>query len=149
MIDILQSALVRLTKRPGDEVVKDQGHPPSATGRVCVDFDQTLYPFGELFGDRQPIEGAVEAMRKIKESGKTIYIWTSRLSPDWWTKEGWDHAEAERQQITYMTWLLNRDGIPFDHMTGEKLPGLCYIDDKAIEFTGTNWPEIAERVAAL
>lgn len=145
-IDVIQSALSYLARRPEDEGVKSAGHPPSASKRICVDFDQTLYPFGDLFGGHPPLAGAVDAMRKINNAGFTIYIFTSRLSPAWWTAEGWDHGVAENQQRTYIDYVLTRDGIPYHHLTGEKVPSLAYIDDKAIEFTGANWGEIAERV---
>jgi hypothetical protein len=39
--------------------------------------------------------------------------------------------------------LLNRDGIPYDDITGDKLPAERYIDDRAITFDD-NWQAIAD-----
>jgi hypothetical protein len=148
-IQTLQAAITHLAKRPGDDIVKDAGHPPSAKKRICVDFDATLYPFGELLGyDREPLSGAREAMLAMRKKGFKLTIFTSRMSPSWWEAEGWG-PEAGEIQSEYIKSLLDRDGIPFDEITGEKIPALCYIDDKAIEFTGDNWPEIQERVMSL
>jgi len=125
-----------------------KGHPPVADRTICVDFDQTLYPYGELYGDQEPLPGAVAAMQQFRDAGLKIVIFTSRLSPVWWSAEGWDHSEAERLQRVYITSKLNHDGIPFDKLTGEKIPAIAYIDDKAVEFKN-NWAEVAERVARL
>lgn len=147
--ELLLKSLKYLTKRPDDQSVISSGHPPVANGVVLVDFDQTLYPFGDLFGAKPPLEGAVDAVNAIKNAGFTIIIFTSRMSQAWWSSEGWDHDEARQRQVEYINYVLNRDGIPFDGITGEKIPAVAMIDDKAIEYDGTNWDAIKERVLGL
>jgi hypothetical protein len=119
------------------------GHSPDAKGVVCVDFDGTLVPWGPLMNpESQPLPGAVEAVQKMKNAGWRILIYTSRLSPSWHSASG----EKYEEQLQYVVDTLNRLGIPFDGITAEKVPAEAYIDDRAIEFTGDNWPEIAERM---
>lgn len=131
-----------------DAFALEHGHPPVAHNTICVDFDQTLYPYGDLFGDHPPLPGAVEAMRAFKAAGLRIIIFTSRLSPAWWRSEGWDEYTAWKDQVVYISSILARDEIPFDGLTGEKIPAIAYIDDKAVEFKN-NWEEVQERVLAL
>lgn len=119
-----------------DERAIEQGHPPVADGWVCVDFDGTLYPWGYLNAEPQPLDGAVAAMKAFRECGYKIAIFTSRLSPTWYRSEGWNRDDAELEQFTYIANILERDGIPFDKITAEKIPAVAYIDDKAVPFDG-------------
>jgi hypothetical protein len=126
-----------------DDMAIDAGHPPSAEGWVCVDFDGTLYPFGYLLDGPEPLQGAVAAMMALRNEGFKIAIYTSRLSPSWYRSEGWDRNEAEMEQFAYISQILTRDGIPFDKITCEKIPAIAYIDDKAVEFKG-DWGQTLE-----
>lgn len=115
------------------------GHSPLAEKVVAIDFDGTLYPWGELFSEDAPLPGAVEAMQKFRDNGFRIVIFTSRLSPTWLEAEG----QSEVAQYDYIASMLTRDGIPFDAITSEKVPAVAYVDDRAISFEGDNWREIA------
>ena len=107
-------------------------HPPVAVGVVLVDFDGTLYPWGQMFSMPKPLPGAVSAMRELREAGFRIGIFTSRLSSTWHRAEGWDTDEATAEQRAYIEAILERDGIPFDFVTAEKVPAVLYLDDKAM-----------------
>lgn len=119
------------------------GHSPVAEQVVCVDFDATLFPWGPLMNkDAQPLPGAAEAVNAFADNGWRVVIFTSRMSPSWLT---FAH-EDEYTQRAYVAYMLNKYSIPFHEITAEKVPAQAYIDDKAIEFNGTNWPQIQERV---
>lgn len=111
--------------------VIDAGHPPIAEGKVLIDWDGVIQKFGMIYDTTDPIEGVVDAIRKLKEAGYTIIIFTSRLSKTWHEAEGWEHAKAVAEQLEYMQGFLIKHGIPFDGFTAEKMPSLAYFDDKA------------------
>lgn len=124
------------------------GIPNGAAGTtICVDFDATLVPWGELDDDAPPLPGAVEFMRKAKERGYRLVIFSSRLSASWLTEQFGerDLPMMYNEQRRHIAERLRQHGIPFDDMTSEKVPARWYIDDRAIEFRN-NWDEIAERV---
>lgn len=104
---------------------------------VAVDFDGTLH-LGQYPGIGDPAPYAAEMMRKLKEDGHYLIIWTCR--------------EGERQ-TEMVNWLLEKD-IPFDrineHVSGSweqygykarKVYAHCYVDDKQVGGLPT-WPEI-------
>jgi hypothetical protein len=115
------------------------GFSPSASGVLAIDFDGTLYPRVELFAYPQPNSGAVAAIKRLKRAGFRIVIWTSRLSQDYTQRD----LRVYSDQFDYVLTLLNRDGIPYDDVTGDKLPAERYIDDRAITFDD-NWQAIAD-----
>lgn len=119
------------------------GFAPIAHKVICIDFDSTLYPWGILFNwEAEPIPGAAECVRALKKAGYHIVILTSRMSPSWLE----DAGESGKEHLDYIMWLLSKHGIPWDRITSEKVPAEHYVDDKAIEFTGNNWPEIQQRL---
>jgi hypothetical protein len=119
------------------QAVIDAGHPPVARRVVCVDFDGTIFPFGNLFNvNAQPIPGAVGAMRALKEAGYHIVVFSSRFSAAWHRHEGWDHVVAMREQAEFCEAMLDRWQIPFDDFTAEKIPAEAYFDDKAYRAEG-------------
>jgi hypothetical protein len=95
---------------------------------VAVDFDGTLHD-GEWPSIGKPREGAVEAMRQLKDDGHHLIIWTCR--------EGLANYE--------MVWWLRRNGIPFDDVNVNepshvaeygndcrKVYADVYVDDKQV-----------------
>lgn len=127
-------------------IVINKEHPPVAEGVVCVDFDGTLFPWGEIDDVKPPYPGAVDTVKALKESGYRIVIFTSRMSPTWWFAEGWpDDAYTYVVQRSIVEERLALWKIPWDDITSEKVPAIAYIDDKAIEFRG-DWKEIRKRL---
>lgn len=125
-----------MTSKHDAQSVIDAGHPPAAHRRVCIDFDGTLYPFGLLMKPAKPYPLAAHAVRVLADMGYTIIIFTSRLSKAWHEHEGWDHDEATKEQLEYITAALERDNIPYDYITAEKVPAEAYFDDKAWRVDG-------------
>jgi hypothetical protein len=117
------------------------GHSPMADKVVCIDFDGTIYPFGELFSRAAPLPGAAHVIRNLASEGWHIVIFTSRLSEKWLTHEG----EDWESQLQYIVTMLDRDGIPFHDVVGEKVPAEYYVDDKAVEFRGV-WADVYRQV---
>lgn len=122
--------------------------PPVGQKVICVDFDGTLFQWGDLYEKLPPFNGAVDAVRAFKKAGYEIVIFTSRMSPTWWEAEGMDLKKAFTTQQTFCSKRLDDFGIPYDRITAEKVPAEYYIDDKAIEFTGQqfSWKQIKDRV---
>lgn len=119
------------------------GHSPDAKGVLCVDFDGTIVPWGPLMDYKsEALPGAVEAVNKMAADGWRIIIFTSRLSRSWHRASG----ENAKEQRKYVADTLKRLGVRYDKITAEKVPAEAYIDDRAIEFDGTNWKEISERI---
>ena len=123
--------------------MEDRGHPPVADGVVCVDFDGTIAPWGDLFGFPEPLPGAREFLEMLVDTGYTVVIFTSRLSTVWHNHEGRDPATAILQQVEYLQEYFRRYELPADSVTAEKIPAVAYIDDKAIEFN--SWDAAALR----
>jgi len=126
-----------------EKQAKKNGHPPVADGIVCVDFDATIAPWGNLFGFPKPLPGAKDFLDMLREKGYTIVIYTSRLSTVWHAHEGRDPAAGIMQQVEYLQEYFKRYDLPADSVTAEKIPAVAYIDDKAIEFT--SWESASAR----
>lgn len=120
--------------------------PPVAKNVICIDFDGTIFQWGDIYAKTPPFDGCVEVMRELRKRGWEIVILTSRMSPTWWASEGWEWEESMKKELTFIQDRLIEYGIPFDYITAEKVPAEYYIDDKAVEFTGDNWKKIGKRV---
>lgn len=122
--------------------------PPVGQKVICVDFDGTLFQWGDLYEKMPPFQGAVDAMRAFKSAGYEIVIFTSRMSPTWWEAEGMDMNKAFVTQQGFCQKRLTDFGIPFDRITAEKVPAEYYIDDKALNFSGSThaWKDIQREV---
>lgn len=103
--------------------------------RLCIDFDGVIHDYnngfqkGVIYGD--VIDGAFETMQQLYDAGYDICILTTRgTEPD--LKAGVEAWMAERHVEGNFTFTYE--------VTGEKLPALAYIDDRAIRFT--NWADI-------
>ena len=127
-----------------EDQTRKNGHPPVADGVVCVDFDGTIAPFGDLFGFPPPLPGAKEFLDGLVEKGMTIVIFTSRLSTVWHAHEGRDPARGIMQQVEYLQEYFRRYDLPADSVTAEKVPAIAYIDDKALEYNGS-WDNVSMR----
>jgi uncharacterized HAD superfamily protein len=92
-----------------------------------VDFDRADVDRSELM-KAKPINGALEAVRRLHDEGHTIVFYTSR------------HADSE--EVT-RKWL-EEHGFPFHHIEMEKLVAHVYIDDRAIN--GCDWTNAMEEL---
>lgn len=90
---------------------------------VCVDLDGVLHRYTgwkgpELEHYDEPMPGAREFMQKLKE----VF---------------WVVVYTSRQDVMIVKAWLEKHDIPFDTICGEKVPAVCYIDDRAIPFMGS------------
>lgn len=99
--------------------------------RVLVDFDGVLMQRGKG-RNAMPIEGAIGAMKGLKQLGYEIVVFTTRALD----------GHAEIQHVA--DWLAKND-IGYDSITDKKLPAEFYIDDKAVAFKG-NWRETLAQI---
>ena len=98
--------------------------------RIVIDIDGTICEEMSTFERAlaKPKKGAIISVRKLKNQGHFIILYTAR---------GW--AEYEMTHF----WLTNC-GIPFDVLLMGKPIYDIWIDDRALEFT--NWDDINERL---
>jgi predicted phosphatase len=123
--------------------------PPVAQKVICVDFDGTIFPWGEINASEPPFPHAVEVIKRMKQKGWTVIIFTSRMSPTWWNAEGWNLKEAMQEQLGIVQARLAAWDIPYDRITCEKVPAAAYIDDRAIHFDPSNgWAELEAKELA-
>ena len=106
---------------------------------IAIDLDGTVadctnVDFSKVDGDPEelmkarPIEGALEAVKKLHEQGNTIVFYSSR-----------DHGSKEITE----RWLAEH-GFPFHHVELEKFVAHVYIDDRAIN--GCDWKHIMKEI---
>ena len=94
---------------------------------VCFDFDGVIHSYTtpwvhDTIIPDPPTPGIREVIRKLRDHGYQVVILTSRcLTP------GGKEAIEE--------WLNEYD-IAVDDITSEKIPARCYVDDRAVCFTG-------------
>jgi capsule biosynthesis phosphatase len=109
--------------------------------RICVDLDGVicqLRKIGEPYEDLAPVEGSVEKISKLKESGHQIIIYTARRMK---THEGdIEKVLADIGRVT-LDWLKNHQ-VPYDEIIFGKPWADVYMDDNALRFEG--WEKIAD-----
>lgn len=110
--------------------------PPDNRKTVCVDFDDTIVPWGPLMADSTPFPGVPEAIRRLRDRGFRIVIFTSRMSGTWFKAANPDDYEGlvvdRENQRAHVAAILDKHGIPYDEITAEKVPALAYFDDRAV-----------------
>lgn len=119
-----------------DELTIRRGYPSEAHRVICCDFDGVIAPFGYIDSDPEPLPGAAESLRRLRDHGFRIVILTSRMSPKWLASAGYD-AEDMRAKVSS---FLDRNDIPFDDITAEKVPAIAYLDDRAIRVASGELP---------
>lgn len=111
---------------------------------IAIDFDGTLHT-GTWPNIGAPAPYAIDTMRKLKEDGHKLIIWTSR---------------GNGELLDAINWLLDQ-GIPFDRVNdncplntekygsnSRKVYAHCYVDDKQVGGLPT-WPEIYQYITEL
>jgi capsule biosynthesis phosphatase len=108
--------------------------------RIAIDIDGTISALRkphERYEDLQPLPGAREKVRALKEAGHYIILLTARHMK---TCEGNVGLVVARQGKTLLEWLKKFD-IPYDEIWFGKPYADVYIDDNAVRFT--SWDDIA------
>lgn len=110
---------------------------------IAIDFDGVIHTFdkgwydGTCYGE--PIEGAVDAIKKISEN-YDIIVFTGKALPDRPLVNG----NTGKQLV--IKWLEDYNLMQYiKEVTYVKPRAEYYIDDKGIEFTN-NWTEILNRI---
>jgi len=106
---------------------------------IAVDLDGVILEFDEWKGHRhfgKPVPGVRDALKKLKEMGFVIVVWTTR------------------DNIEDIARVLREHKIPFDYINenpfqppdcSNKIYADVYVDDRAVEFNG-NWDEVIEKI---
>ena len=100
---------------------------------IAIDFDGVIHSFeygyhdGTIYGT--PINGAKESLELLSKKYKLV-LFTAKAKPDRPLVDGKTGVELVKE------WLVKYDlDKYFFEITSEKPRCLCYIDDKAIQFT--------------
>lgn len=111
--------------------------PPEAQNVVLIDFDGTIVPWGPLMGAQHVDPDTARAIRRLKDAGLYIVIFSSRFSPRW--LEHHLPKTTLEEQTAYVRAILDAASIPYDELTAEKMPAMAYFDDMAFRVT-REWP---------
>lgn len=115
--------------------------------KIAIDFDGVLHGYSKGYQDGEiydpPVPGAAEAMKKMKEQGHYLYIFTTRTNKIF--KKKGDGKDEKYQENQIKEWMAKYD-IPYDKIwTFGKPMADLFIDDRAINFAG-NWDDTVETV---
>jgi len=99
---------------------------------VCIDLDFTLCTHEGDYTLAQPVEGAQEALRALREAGWVIVVQTARHFNHW---------------KTTVDWLAHHD-LVYDQLVFGKPPARVYVDDRAIRFDG-DWVRMVQQLEAI
>lgn len=116
--------------------------------KIAIDFDGVLHGYSQGYQDGEiydpPVPGAADAMKKLKEQGHYLYIFTTRTNKIF--KKKGDAKDEKYQENQIKEWMAKYD-IPYDKIwTFGKPMADLFIDDRAINFAG-KWNETLETVA--
>ena len=117
------------------------------TGRVCIDFDNTLCEWGDIHDTNLNfLPGAIEALLSLNARFE-VWILTSRVSPHWYAESEYARTSSiAAQKEVVATIIFNETGllVPHDRITSEKIRADWYIDDRAVRFRGDWQAALAE-----
>lgn len=109
--------------------------------RVCIDIDGTLCEIKQAhqtYADVQPLAGAVEQLKAMRDAGYYIILATARHMKTCDSNVGMVIA---RQGKTLLQWLDEHE-IEYDEIWFGKPNADLYIDDRALRFNN-NWQDIS------
>lgn len=141
----IDSFPTKVNKRPLSVPYPNENidEPETEKKRILIDLDGVVHKYSEGFKDGTiydpPINGAKEAIEKLRNSGYEVFIFTARLSPNSNGKE-----EVLKQKIMIKDWL-KKYGIEVDGITAEKLHAEIYVDDRGLRFNG-DWDAAGKEI---
>jgi capsule biosynthesis phosphatase len=109
--------------------------------RIALDLDGVICPIRgpeQSYGDLEPLPGAVERIRALRDAGHYIIIITARHMATCESNLG--RVMRSIGRIT-LDWL-ERHGIAYDEIHFGKPNAEVYIDDRAIRFG--NWAQVTD-----
>ena len=109
--------------------------------RVCIDIDGTLCEIRQAhqsYADVQPLAGAVEQLKAMRDAGYYIILATARHMKTCDSNVGMVIA---RQGKTLLQWL-DEHQIEYDEIWFGKPNADLYIDDRALRFNN-NWHDMS------
>ena len=107
--------------------------------KICIDIDGvlcTLRKEHETYADVQPLPGAAEHLKSLKEAGHYLILNTARHMATCNSNVG---MVVARQGKTLIDWL-GENGFVYDELWFGKPHADVYIDDNAYRFEG--WDKI-------
>ena len=94
---------------------------------ICFDFDGVIHSYSsgwkgiDIIPD-QPVEGIKEVINQLRKDNYEVIVVSTRCS--------------EVKGLSAIKDWLSINGIYVDNVCKEKPPAICYVDDRAICFTG-------------
>ena len=108
---------------------------------ILVDFDGTLGAFSFPGVPEKPFDGVVDALRRLKSLGFSIWIFTPRAWPGWKAIDGEEYSLRCLNDVR--SWLALW-GKPYDGSTHAKIPAMFIVDDRALNPGLHGWGRIVE-----
>lgn len=113
--------------------------------RICIDIDGTICSLrkpDEDYKDVKPLTGAAETLKKLRLEGHYVILATARHMNTCDSNVG---LVVARQGLTLLEWL-KQYGFEYDELWFGKPYAHVYIDDRALQFSGS-WDIIPEKLA--
>lgn len=107
--------------------------------RICIDLDGVIAGFkkpGQTYADVDPIEGAIQKVKNLKENGHYIILFTARHMKTCEANIGKVNARIGMQTLNW----LDKHKVTYDEIFFGKPWADIYIDDNAFRFE--SWDEI-------
>ena len=108
--------------------------------KISIDVDGVvcgLRRADQTYADLEPLPGAAEKMKRLKDAGHYLILCTARHMATCNSNVG---LVVARQGLALLEWLKKHE-IPYDELWFGKPHADVYIDDNAYRFVG--WDEVA------
>lgn len=102
--------------------------------RICIDLDgviSKLKQVNEDYSNLEPVDDAIQTLKKLKQDGHYLIIYTARHMKTCNGNVGLVNAKIAKKTLDW----LERHNIEFDEIHFNKPFADLYIDDNAIRFT--------------